>query len=353
MTAGHYDELINSLKRLYLKPEFSDLNIVSTYKTYPVHKAVVCPRSPYLAEKCRDLAVTGSGNTIEVPEDDPQAVHLVIEYLYNLDYSDTLPEDLLEVKSPECPENESTLGGFSVESPVVLSNGFDHGPEAAAAAEIQPPEDPPAVRALSPQQADTESSQPAAAGEPLDDFLPIKETPKKKKKGKKGRKLGLLDDPPRGPDDVAPPPAQADSPEPPIEAVPEPAPAAEDTTQPAAPTTTTTPQQQQQQQQKLTTHAKLYSLSAKYGISELRALALTKFEAEAHNGWDAGDFVRAAGEVYSSPLLGQENHKDIRRAVTGLVYSHGELLEVGEMQDILRGELALDLIRRLREEGVW
>jgi len=42
------------LTRLCLNPEFSDLSIASSFQNYPAHKAVVCSRSPCLADKCRD-----------------------------------------------------------------------------------------------------------------------------------------------------------------------------------------------------------------------------------------------------------------------------------------------------------
>lgn len=252
-------------------------------------------------------------------DDDPQAVHLVIEYLYNLNYSDTLPAELLRpVSPPDCPENGSpNIDGLSIDSPVVITNGFDH-PEPSY------------------QVPDAQDIAPVADTPVLETRETPDETPGKKDKKKK-KKKGKA-------------PAAEDTP------VPEPAPehqtpvetTAETETIPAHPPSLSTPTQE-----KLTTHAKLYSLSAKYGITELRSLALTKFHEQAQSGWDAADFVHAAGEVYASPLLGKENHEEMRRAVTGLVFGHRELLDVPDMLEILRGELGLDLIMRFREEGVW
>jgi hypothetical protein len=329
--------LLTQLTRLYLNPEFSDLTLVSSYRTYPVHKAVVCPRSPYLANKCRDPGFAAAGNTIELKEDDAQAVHLIVEYLYNLDYTDALPEDLLHFQPPNnhtaCTDLEgaSTLDGFTPESPVVVHNGFDH-PESPQ---------PPAPLEEAPQ-AETEGA-PLAEND-LDDFLPIKTTTvPKKKKGKKGKAAraksiseATLDatteaKPEDEPRQLEPPPH--------VEANPPPPPPPEQTEKPAQPY--------------LTTHAKLYSLSAKYGISPLTSLALSKFQSRASSEWDATDFVHAAGQVYSSPLLREESHAEMRRAVTGLVFGHRELLDSEGVKGILRGELGLDLILRFREEGVW
>jgi len=349
MAHNHYDELLNSLKRLYSHPEFSDLDIVSSHKSYPVHKAVVCPRSPYLAKKCRDPAFGVESKTVEVKDDDPQAVHLVIEYLYNLNYSDTLPDELLQPNGHPNYQNGDTPQDCAIESPVLVTNGFGHSNNNAQGSVV--PED---IRGESPSAAPIASPQmdndaPASIGgdSALDDFLPIKKplAPKKKKKGKKGRKASdvsestLLEG---ATEEPQPTPQQED------ESQPGPEPAA-----PETPRQITSPSPAPLPQDRLTTHAKLHSLSAKYGMTELQALSLSKFREQAQNGWDADDFVRAAGEVYASPLVAEENHREMRGAVTGLVFGHKELLDKGGMRDILRGDLGLDLIMRFREEGVW
>jgi len=328
------------LRGLYLNPEFSDLNLVSSYKSYPVHKAFVCPRSPYLADKCRDPGFAATGNTIELKEDDPQAIHLIVEYLYNLDYTDALPEDLLQFQPPSshtaCTDFEgaSTLDGFTSESPVVVTNGFDHP---------KSPEPPASVE---------ETPHPEAEGAPLAendlDDLPIK--PSSIPGGKKGKKKKNKAARAKSISETAP--------EPPVEPK-----AEEDTRQLETPTPIESnppppPEQSQQSQPYLTTHAKLYSLSAKYGISPLTSLALSKFQSRASSEWDANDFVHAAREVYSSPLLREESHAEMRRAVTGLVFLHRELLDPDAegpagVRGILKGDLGLDLILRLWEEGVW
>ncbi|KAK0620634.1 hypothetical protein B0T14DRAFT_567371 [Immersiella caudata] len=341
MASGH-DGLVNAVRGLYLNPEFSDLNLVSSYRKYPVHKALVCSQSPYLADKCRDPEFAATGNTIELKEDDPQALHLIVEYLYNLDYTDALPDDLLHFQPPNshagCTDLEgaSTLDGFTPESPVVVTNGFEH-PESP-----QPP---------APLE---ETPQPEAEGAPLaendlDDFLPIK-TPTsttKKKKGKKGKNARA-----KSISEAAPEPATEPKPEDDSRQFDTPTPVEPP---PLAPEQ---PQQSQTSQPYLTTHAKLYSLSAKYGISPLTSLALSKFQSRASSEWDANDFVHAAREVYSSRLLREESHAEMRRTVTGLVFGHRELLDLDSegpagVRGILRGELGLDLILRFREEGVW
>jgi len=306
----------------------------------------------------------------------------VIEYLYNLDYTDALPDDLINPLQPNGHASDhegatstpdgfgvaSTLDGFAPESPVVATNGFNHPESPAPAAPLEERQE-----TLVPE---TEGASLAVDNEPLDDFLNIKKSPvigkkknKKKNKGARAKSISEADaeTPAPAPEDTPSQntrqvemPTSIDTttttngngitngitngnPPPPIESPPTP---------PPPPTTTTT-----QLQTTLTTHAKLYSLSAKYGISELQALALSKFQSHAQSTWDANDFVHAAGEVYSSPLLLEESHGEMRRAVTGLLFGHRELLDgEGEgtrVKEILRGELGVDLIMRFREEGVW
>lgn len=345
--AHQLEQLLNSFKSLYSNPEFSDLNIVSTHKTYPVHKAVVCTRSPYFAKKCRDPGFGVESNTVEVKDDDPQAVHLAIEYLYNLNYSDTLPDELLQpnghTNGHVNGQNGSSPQDFAVESPVII-NGFGHsnGVETSSAPEDQPAE------GSGPQQADSYDASASLAGDSaLDDSLPSRKPipPKKKKKSKKGRKPSDVAEATPAEDAVEEPqPTPLGEEKPPLELAPE---------SPTTPTPTPQPVFQSIPQTKLTTHAKLHSLSAKYGITELQSLSLSKFQDQAQTGWDADDFVRAAGEVYASPLLAEENHREMRGAVTGLLFGHKELMDKTDMRDILRGDLGLDLITRFRDEGVW
>ncbi|KAK0719391.1 hypothetical protein B0H67DRAFT_150778 [Lasiosphaeris hirsuta] len=335
----HYDRLVNSLKRLYSNPEFSDLSIVSTHKTYPVHKAVVCLRSPYLAERCRDPSLAGFPTVVEVKDDDPQAVHLAMEYFYHLDYSDTLPEALraAQPSNPPCESSGPAQDDFTPESPLIVTSGFKHPEDQAQPAQEESIADSSTTEA-------NHSGVPPSPSEPLDDFLP---PAPKKKKGKKKTGRASIKLPPSPPADPQPDaPATGETPCQEPTTTPEPSPLAAS----SGPTET---HPHNEDGQLLTTHAKLYSLSAKYGIPELRALALAKFERQAETGWDAADFIRAAAGVYASPLLGDESHRAMRRAVTGLMYGHRELLDCVGVEEVLRGELGLDLIRRMREEGVW
>ena len=113
---------------------------------------------------------------VEVTEDDAQAVDAVFEYLYNLDYKDDVTQDLVRVDSKHSQNGlRQDESEFSVESPVVVFNGFD------APSRGQAPTSEPVPPPMSPK-----TEEPASiAGDSLDDFLPIKTLPKKRSKKKK------------------------------------------------------------------------------------------------------------------------------------------------------------------------
>lgn len=97
-------------------------------------------------------------------------------------------------------------------------------------------------------------------------------------------------------------------------------------------------------------HAKVYTLSKKYGVEGLKALALEKFEDEAQQKWATDDFLQAAKEVYTSVL--DDGDRGMRDVITGTLYEHPELLDKDETQKVIRGlELGFDLLMRVRTKG--
>ena len=97
-------------------------------------------------------------------------------------------------------------------------------------------------------------------------------------------------------------------------------------------------------------HAKVYTLSKKYGVKGLKALALEKFEDEAKQRWETDDFLNAAKEVYTSDL--DDDDRMMRDVITGTLYEHPELLDKKETQRVIKGlELGFDLLMRVRIKG--
>ena len=276
-------------------------------------------------------------------------MHLTVEYLYNLDYSDRLPDELLiplkrDEQDQDRDEFEDTPEYTPPESPVVVTVPDDLDLPAAPSTEVIP-----------------------AFAEPTPDQPPEKEmselTKDEKKKKKKRRSLepkssetptepdglGILTEPPK----VSPPE--------PVTRLEPGVPVQEDVWAPwgrkkrkSADKPPPAPQPVPGNY-KLVMHVKVHALAAKYGIDGLHALAFRKFESQADMGWIDSDFVEAAREVYASPFLGKGWDMEMRQAVTALLYQHcgDELLDRDDMQEILRGDMGLDLIKKLRDEGVW
>jgi hypothetical protein len=86
-------ELKSSLERLYRTREYSDLVVSCKGKEYHVHKAVLCPRSDFFAAACREGFKEGREARIDLPEDDPRIVEIMVFYFYHLDYMNGFGND--------------------------------------------------------------------------------------------------------------------------------------------------------------------------------------------------------------------------------------------------------------------
>ncbi|KAK0707043.1 hypothetical protein B0T26DRAFT_728927 [Lasiosphaeria miniovina] len=100
-----HQELAESLKRLYARGSYSDLEITCQGKSYPVHKAIVCPRSAFLAAACSGQFKEASDGRIDLSANDPKAVGAMISYLYCLDHLNSVEDPANSIQAPEtCPE---------------------------------------------------------------------------------------------------------------------------------------------------------------------------------------------------------------------------------------------------------
>ncbi|OIW22532.1 hypothetical protein CONLIGDRAFT_587322, partial [Coniochaeta ligniaria NRRL 30616] len=71
---------------LYKDGKYSDLTIVCGESTYRAHKAVLCTRSQFFAKACDGAFQEASTGVIDLSQDDPQAVKMMMHYFYHLDY---------------------------------------------------------------------------------------------------------------------------------------------------------------------------------------------------------------------------------------------------------------------------
>lgn len=99
MISQSIGQLMSSLKELLDNGAYSDLEIRCGDDKHQVHKAIVCPRSKLLAELCDD-------DIISLKTDDPQAVELMLTYLYTLDYPQIVSKPLtngIHAEEPSTP----------------------------------------------------------------------------------------------------------------------------------------------------------------------------------------------------------------------------------------------------------
>ncbi|KAL2158847.1 hypothetical protein VTH06DRAFT_4039 [Thermothelomyces fergusii] len=115
--------LIKSLKGLYSSGEHSDLVISCQGKEYRVHKAIVCPRSDFFSTACRSDFKEAQEGKIDLPDDDPELVRIMIYYLYHLDYSVSPPQkqvvsDLEDAQSKNETLAKPTMGVLTTHAKV-------------------------------------------------------------------------------------------------------------------------------------------------------------------------------------------------------------------------------------------
>ncbi|GKT52249.1 uncharacterized protein ColSpa_12430 [Colletotrichum spaethianum] len=325
------EELRGSLANLYENAEYSDLTIASLDTEYRVHKAIVCPRSDYFAAKIRDpkskAAIEGF---LSLPDDDPQAVGMVIRYFYHLDY----------------PAGSHQNGHAQVNGHANDHTNSSHDDEFNGSIKSE-------------DQTHDRDTKSGEHSEPLDDFLPPQpQRLSKKKQKKRGKAHAKQENGTNGSSD----------------------PQGEALSSPATQEMPTLNQTQENHSEgggavldvnappslqmengnpagsgnkNLVLHANVYALSRKYGISGLRSLAFDKFQTEADNQWDTEEFLHAAEKVYTSCSDGDDDRK-MKDVVVGMICSHGELMDKVETQKVMRTlpkDLMYDILLQVRQQG--
>jgi len=97
----------------------------------------------------------------------------------------------------------------------------------------------------------------------------------------------------------------------------------------------------------LTTHAKMYSIAAKYGVRPLMDVAVMKFKATANGRWDVQDLIAAVPVVYSQTVRHEEEIRDILEVII-LEHTHTLVHETGFMEAVEHIDgLTFNLFKRL------
>ncbi|KAL0938203.1 BTB/POZ domain-containing protein [Colletotrichum truncatum] len=343
MSIDAVEELRSSLKNLYNDPEFSDLTIATGETEYHVHKAIVCPRSDYFAAQCREVkSKAASDGYLNLADDDPQAVGMVVRYFYHLDYPSESPTDgpLVNGHAHVNGLTNSHVNGHATD---------EDGLNGSVKSDEQP------------LDKDNKSEEPL---EPLDDFLPP-QPPRLSKKQKKRAKANAKQDAGR----VGSPDPQGDPVSSPIASEMISISQTQDNhsegggavleSKPAAPSRNNSivldksDSSVADSTKNLVLHANVYALSRKYGIAGLRSLAFAKFQTEADSQWHTEDFLHAAEKVYTS-CSDNEDDREMKDVVVGMICRHGELMDKVETQKVMRTlpkDLMYDILMQVRQQG--
>jgi hypothetical protein len=260
---------------------------------------------------------------LNLTDDDPEAVAMVVQYLYHLDYP----------HQPSVIEQLPPVNGYSKDE----AAGDEDTCESPTAQHMVPDEPKPGTPSVASQ--DDRDLQPKSA---------LVKPAKAGRKGKKKRKTSTATAPVNElehatesvPDQPLP---EADADDGHYDAV-------------------VVPEGQGQasgqgltcisHNGELVVHAKVFSLSQKYDIEGLKGLALEKFRGEAEEGWDKEDFLLAVREVYHSSMDGYGD-KRMREAVTDIVCQHPELLDKPATQSAIKDlQLNYDVLMRMRRNSV-
>ncbi|KAK8040330.1 hypothetical protein PG991_000118 [Apiospora marii] len=379
-------ELVSApyLTELFDSGVYTDLKIVCGNDQHQVHKAIVCLRSGRLAQLCSEIGPNQEA-TITIPDDDPQTIDLMLQYLYTLEYSPRLVSSTATTKpltngvngvnghhhkddalpSPKTP----TTNGGGVAS--ATTNGTPLSQQS------QKPQAPPATTLE--YNIEREAFEAVPATDPAAK-LSKKAAKKKKRSGTvTAETLDATTSPePAGTTTTTTPSTTT--------ATSTTANAAAQTVPPAAITKPTNePAAPQPPQHSLLQHAKLYTLAQKYGVPGLRALSASRFAAEAEEYWSSDDFLAAAVEAYTNTntatttssttpnakqaaavavvaaSLKDESQEEetapgsktasIRDVVLGNMKAHPELLDRAAVREVMRvnAELSFDLMMHFRD----
>ncbi|KAK7973778.1 hypothetical protein PG989_015626 [Apiospora arundinis] len=394
LSSQHVGELLRSLKKLFDSGVYTDLKIVCGNDQHQVHKAIVCLRSGRLAQMCSEIGPSQEA-TITIPDDDPQTIDLMLQYLYTLEYQPRLVTPPVTTTKPltnginghhhkddatPSPKTAVTTNGGA---PLTAGATNGNQPQQLPLQQKQPqqPTAPPATTLEYSIERETFEAVPAAeAAAKLS-----KKAAKKKKRGSTDTAAALVapEQPPTAPATTSSSTAATAA----TATTTTTANAAAQTVPPAAipnESAAAAAAPQKPPQHALLQHARLYTLAHKYAVPGLRALSAQRFADEAEQYWASDDFLAAAVEAYNNPapkptsavtnttttpkqatkngiekedeVAGVEEEEikpkqSIRDVVLSNMKAHPELLDRAAVQEAIRvnAELSFDLMMYFRE----
>ncbi|RBQ77366.1 hypothetical protein FVER14953_12944 [Fusarium verticillioides] len=324
-----------ALANLLQTGDYSDLTITCGKDQYHVHKAIICPRSNFFKAACDGKFKEAQTGKIDLPDDDPAAVRMMIEYLYHDTYVPVgaiihreycgMNTHLSETEYNDEQKRKMELYGATFV-------GNKRVKRLTARWEVPIPPDSQPVPVGVGTASNPPPPPPAASQEPG------------RGRGRNRRGRGYFEgvNSPSGynsgqasPDQSSPIPDSF------LFGSPSPAPTPPSPPQPSAPP-------QPILTQNLHLHAKVYALGEKYGIQALKALALRKFNSEVHFQLDTDDFLQAIREAYTSTI---ETDRPLRDEVVAILKRYKHMLKKDTVKAVLKETaLGFDLLMELALE---
>ncbi|KAH9826499.1 BTB/POZ domain [Teratosphaeria destructans] len=278
-------DLLNALSALHVGGKYSDLRITCNYRQWAVHRAIVCSRSGFFDGACSNAFREMENRTIDLSEDDEDAVDQMIHFFYYLDY-DIAPEQPVATLFRHRADGDARR-----KLPKKLDMSMIHDPllEAIGAYRTQSPITPPAS---------------AYENRPV-------EVPGK---GVRPPVTARAHTPPLDESGAAYEPYDHEEAETP-----------EDETH-------------------LLLHARVYSLAEKYDIPALKELARQKFETALACHYDSPELPEAIEEVYCSTI---DTDRGLRTIVMQLFANHPQLATTPDINALINElpSLAMDLFK--------
>ncbi|KAF5631134.1 amino acid transport gap1 [Fusarium tjaetaba] len=327
-----------ALANLLQTGDYSDLTITCGKDQYRVHKAIICPRSNFFKAACDGKFKEAQTGEIDLPDDDPTAVRMMIQYLYHdtyvppkaiihRDHNGTIDAHLSETEYNDEQKRKMELYGATF-----VGNKRVKRLTAPPEVPITPISQPVPVGSGT---ASTPPPPPSAASQ---------EPGRGRGRSRRGRgSFGGVNSPSgynavqASPDQSSPTPNSF------LFGSSSPAPTPPPPPQPSAPPRPIyTPN--------LHLHAKVYTLGEKYGIQPLKALALRKFETEAPFRLHTDDFLEAIREAYTSTI---ETDRPLRDAVVAILRNNKHLLKKDSVKAVLKDPglgLSFDMVMQFASD---
>ncbi|KLO81753.1 uncharacterized protein LW93_6906 [Fusarium fujikuroi] len=318
--------------------DYSDLTISCGKDRYPVHKAIICPRSHFFKAACDGKFKEAQTGTINLPDDDPIAVRMMIEYFYHATYTPPPRTTIFRDAAIDAYLSDTEYNDEQEKTKMELYGATFIGNKRVKR-----------LTAL-PEAPTTPSSQPFSSlfDMPATGFSPLSVafagTSRGFGQGGQGRSsfggsnFASDHNPPQAsPNQSSPTPGPSLS----TSAAPSPTPSPPQ--RPFAPPLAIPAEN-------LYLHAKVYALGEKYGIRPLKTQALVKFEFEAPFHLHTDDFLQAIREAYTSTI---ETDRPFRDAVVAVLRSNKHLLKKESVKAILKDTtlgLSFDMVMELASE---